>query len=87
MVATPSGRPNTSSWRAICAHDGKLPQRQADEIAGGRSDTLVKKHLLEPDQTIATIWETIWLGFGVGSIFIFTPATSRSVSLFGASRP
>jgi hypothetical protein len=25
MVATLWGRPNTSSWRAICAHDGELP--------------------------------------------------------------
>jgi hypothetical protein len=25
MVATLSGRPNTSSWRAIGAHDGELP--------------------------------------------------------------
>src|SRR4029450_10828257 len=25
VVAILTGRPNTSSWRAICAHDGELP--------------------------------------------------------------
>lgn len=52
------------------------------------SDTLVKKHLLEPDQTIVTLNmgdDLAW--FWNRSIFIFTPATVRSGSLHGESRP